>query len=227
MDLSRVKTYLIKNENSNLIKIGKAVNPKKRLKQLQCGSSSKLEIIHIFDADIESILHLNFKGNRIHGEWFCIDVNDIIDFSKKICIEDFQQSNNNFIKSKTDIAKNCADLLIPKNQEPFNSFHFDYISMLKTCQECRLNPLEEVGMIIEIITDMDFSTYMYGCLVDQLENTNTSSSVNDVLFSALQRANTVYIEDGLSFDVRKDKLTKLFDKKHKQKLIDEIHRLEA
>lgn len=44
---------------------------------------------------------------------------------------------------------------------------------------------------------------------------------------SLQRANTVYIEDGLSFDERKTKLANLFDRKHKQKLIDEIHLLES
>jgi len=44
---------------------------------------------------------------------------------------------------------------------------------------------------------------------------------------ALQRANTVYIEDGIDFQVRKQKLTDLFNRKHKQKLIDEIHLLEA
>lgn len=44
---------------------------------------------------------------------------------------------------------------------------------------------------------------------------------------ALQRANTVYIEDGLDFQIRKQKLTDLFNRKHKQKLIDEIHMLSA
>lgn len=44
---------------------------------------------------------------------------------------------------------------------------------------------------------------------------------------ALQRANTVYIEDGLDFQERKVKLQSLFDRKHKQKLIDEIHLLNA
>lgn len=45
--------------------------------------------------------------------------------------------------------------------------------------------------------------------------------------TALQRANTVYIEDGIDFQIRKQKLTDLFNRKHKQKLIDEIHLLEA
>lgn len=44
---------------------------------------------------------------------------------------------------------------------------------------------------------------------------------------SLQRANTVYIEDGLSFQERKDKLASLYNRKHKQKIINEIHLLNA
>lgn len=44
---------------------------------------------------------------------------------------------------------------------------------------------------------------------------------------ALQRANTVYIEDGINFQDRKEKLTSLYNRKHKQKIINEIHRLSA
>ena len=52
----------------------------------------------------------------------------------------------------------------------------------------------------------------------------TTEQLNCIV--SLQRANTVYIEDGLDFQERKKKLTDLFDRKHKQKLIDEIHLLE-
>ena len=44
---------------------------------------------------------------------------------------------------------------------------------------------------------------------------------------ALQRANTVYLEDGLDFQERKEKLTSLFNRKHKHKIIAEIHLLHA
>lgn len=44
---------------------------------------------------------------------------------------------------------------------------------------------------------------------------------------SLQRANTVYIEDGMSFQERKDKLASLYNRKHKQKIINEIHLLNA
>lgn len=43
----------------------------------------------------------------------------------------------------------------------------------------------------------------------------------------LQRANTVYIEDGLDFQERKAKLQSLFDRKHKLQLIAEIHLINA
>lgn len=43
----------------------------------------------------------------------------------------------------------------------------------------------------------------------------------------LQRANTVYIEDGLDFQERKVKLQSLFDRKHKLQLIAEIHLINA
>lgn len=44
---------------------------------------------------------------------------------------------------------------------------------------------------------------------------------------ALQRANTVYLDDGLSFDQRKAKLIDLFRRRHQAALIAEIHRLES
>lgn len=44
---------------------------------------------------------------------------------------------------------------------------------------------------------------------------------------SLQRANTVYIDDGMSFEDRKAKLSELFRRRHQSALIAEIHRLEA
>lgn len=44
---------------------------------------------------------------------------------------------------------------------------------------------------------------------------------------SLQRANTVYIEDGIDFQDRKVKLQSLFDRKFKEKLIQETHLINA
>jgi phage regulator Rha-like protein len=46
-------------------------------------------------------------------------------------------------------------------------------------------------------------------------------------FLSLQRANTVYIEDGIEYQERKDKLTALFNRKHKDFLIEEVHLINA
>lgn len=46
-------------------------------------------------------------------------------------------------------------------------------------------------------------------------------------FLSLQRANTVYIEDGLNFQERKAKLQALFDRKHSHVLIEEVHLINA
>lgn len=46
-------------------------------------------------------------------------------------------------------------------------------------------------------------------------------------FLSLQRANTVYIEDGIEYQERKEKLTALFNRKHKDILIEEVHLINA
>jgi hypothetical protein len=44
---------------------------------------------------------------------------------------------------------------------------------------------------------------------------------------SLQRANTVYIDDGMSFEDRKAKLIELFRRRHHDALVSELHRLNA
>ena len=76
-----------------------------------------------------------------------------------------------------------------------------------------------------------------GCTASKFKKENEitdKESIRDYLTTeqlncivSLQRANTVYIEDGLDFQDRKVKLQSLFDRKHKQKLINESHLLNA
>jgi len=76
-----------------------------------------------------------------------------------------------------------------------------------------------------------------GCTASKFKKENEitdNESIRDYLTTeqlncivSLQRANTVYIEDGLDFQDRKVKLQSLFDRKHKQKLINEVHLLNA
>ena len=65
-----IKTYFFRNTKTKDIKIGKSINPKERLKQVQGMAGAKLEIIAIIDKDIETVLHNKFKKYKSHSEWF-------------------------------------------------------------------------------------------------------------------------------------------------------------
>lgn len=71
---SKLKSYVyfIKADNTGLVKIGKSVNPKNRLKELQTGSANKLNIIKTIDGGVylEQAIHAYFAHLRKHGEWF-------------------------------------------------------------------------------------------------------------------------------------------------------------
>lgn len=69
--------YFIQSDKTGMIKIGRSINPEKRLKQLQTGSSNKLRLIASFKdlGWMERQLHERLKEWRIreNGEWFSYD----------------------------------------------------------------------------------------------------------------------------------------------------------
>jgi len=71
---SKSKTYIMKDSNTGLYKIGKSINPKYREKTLQCEKPT-ISMIKIFESDIEKHLHENYSKHRVRGEWF--DLNAI------------------------------------------------------------------------------------------------------------------------------------------------------
>lgn len=80
--------YLIKDKDLNRLKIGKTVNPKSRLKQLQCASSNKFEMLFAIPniGYMEKDVHKMLAKFKTNGEWF---VNDktIINYFEKIANE--------------------------------------------------------------------------------------------------------------------------------------------
>jgi hypothetical protein len=76
--------YLIRAGNTRQFKIGKGRCVYTRLKTLQIGNPSKLEIhgTKYFESDkdaftFEGMLHRRFWGKRISGEWFDLDHKDV------------------------------------------------------------------------------------------------------------------------------------------------------
>jgi len=66
----RQSTYVVRNPQSGLIKIGRTSNLKTRIQALQCGSGIPLQTLAFIPSDIEQELHFKFKDFRVHGEWF-------------------------------------------------------------------------------------------------------------------------------------------------------------
>lgn len=71
--------YLIRNTNTGSIKIGLSKNPTKRLKQLQTGNESQLDLIGVCKPagdvfELENLLHNLYSKYNIRGsEWFSIN----------------------------------------------------------------------------------------------------------------------------------------------------------
>ena len=63
------KTYIIKDYNTGFYKIGKSRNPRIREKTLQ-SENPNIEIVKVFNNDIEKLLHDSYKQYRLRGEWF-------------------------------------------------------------------------------------------------------------------------------------------------------------
>jgi hypothetical protein len=63
------KTYILKDDNTSLYKIGKSVNPKHRERTLQ-SEKPTIKMVKTWDKDIEAELHKKYESQRVRGEWF-------------------------------------------------------------------------------------------------------------------------------------------------------------
>lgn len=82
--------YLILSLESGSLKIGISKNPKKRIMQLQTGSSgSELKLLKEYRSkyylEIEKALHSRFSHIKKHGEWFEYDL-DLVEYFDTYCI---------------------------------------------------------------------------------------------------------------------------------------------
>lgn len=62
-------------------KIGMSKDPDRRIKDLRTSCPDPLHMVHkLFSIDMKALearLHKIFENNRLHGEWFELDANDI------------------------------------------------------------------------------------------------------------------------------------------------------
>lgn len=80
-------TYIIKDQDSTLVKIGRSSNVQRRAQQLAGQSGRNLDILAIITGDVEKQLHEKFKQLRTRGEWFDDPNSDIINYIKTASFE--------------------------------------------------------------------------------------------------------------------------------------------
>ncbi len=65
-----VKTYLMYNPKSKLYKIGKSINPRKRLIEIQGMAGNPLRLLYVIPRNVEYELHTKFAVQCHYSEWF-------------------------------------------------------------------------------------------------------------------------------------------------------------
>ena len=80
--------YIIKNLDSNNLKVGVGSDPLKRLKQLQTGSDSELFLVYTSFLcsnafNLENDIHNYFKEFHVRGEWFKVSEKEVISYLEK------------------------------------------------------------------------------------------------------------------------------------------------
>jgi hypothetical protein len=64
--------YFVEAIGTNLVKVGRSVNPARRLGQLQLLSPVPLRVVGLIHggSEVETIVHAGILSLRSHGEWF-------------------------------------------------------------------------------------------------------------------------------------------------------------
>lgn len=75
--------YVYVISNGSYYKIGKAINPEKRLKTLQTGNPGELWIVVKYKSEkycyqIETALHHTFGHKKVNLEWFDLTAEDLL-----------------------------------------------------------------------------------------------------------------------------------------------------
>lgn len=82
--------YLLKSDENGYYKIGKSLNPDKRIRTLQTGNPekitliSKVEVTNKFCNKIESALHSQYSYTNKNGEWFDLSIEDELLFESNV-----------------------------------------------------------------------------------------------------------------------------------------------
>ncbi len=77
------KSYIISDKKYQIIKVGASKKPYKDLKKIQIGNSQKLEMVCIFEEDIEQEIKELLKNYQIRGEWYYPNPKTLLEIQEK------------------------------------------------------------------------------------------------------------------------------------------------
>lgn len=95
--------YVIKNDDTNRIKIGISDSIGNRAKALEHASGCKLKVLHLSITlrnarDVEQLIHYELREHRYLGEWFNVDDEKAINTTAKFVIDYGKIANQNKVK---------------------------------------------------------------------------------------------------------------------------------
>lgn len=219
-----ILTYLIEDTNTGLIKIGKSYKPHERMKSLQCGSSSTLRLIKVFDANIESILHVNLKHKKVHGEWFSVDKEEVCNFVDTLDLSMYQDEGKKISKTKAkEVFEKIRNKLYPNTEEREPDFTVPYYEM-QSYSDIRIR--REYNMIYMVIFDCPPETIR---LINRVSDYDCIRPIFSekllTILRDLEVANTAMIINKEDIKSRKVKLRNLFNRLSDIEILKEVSEL--
>ena len=76
-------TYIVADKKYHIIKVGRSKNPFKLLKTIQISDSRELEMISVFEEDIEKEIKKMLKKYIIRGEWYYPNPKTLLEIQEK------------------------------------------------------------------------------------------------------------------------------------------------
>jgi len=99
--MSKLVYLLSTSDGEYKIGISTTKNLKKRIKTLETGNSSKIELVNTYISELSSLiertLHREFGHKKIKGEWFDLSIDEVLTFSERCNII---ESNINKLKEQ-------------------------------------------------------------------------------------------------------------------------------
>lgn len=102
------KYVYVANFQDGYVKIGRSVDPKKRLRNIEICNKIKVKDYFLIEgyADLEKMLHEKYREFRRYSEFFKLDIQEIFCFIESI---EFKESYKEFKKTTKKIDENYQD----------------------------------------------------------------------------------------------------------------------